>query len=111
MPKTFQGLFEGAPSPTYDPDAWQKVRYHDLASWRGLKDWDRNSTLAEARIDFDPNTLMLTFSSSRPLPQVAAVNAIESDMLGNVAGSSRAAGPIAHPGAQANWRVDPRLPA
>jgi hypothetical protein len=87
------------------------VRYRDLASWRELKGWDRNSTLAEARIDFDPNTLMLTFNSSRPLPQVAAVNGIESDMLGNAAGSSRVAGPIARPGAQAQWQADPRLPA
>jgi len=106
MPKDFQGLFEGVPTPTYDPDAWQKIKYRDLAAWRA-QGWDRNSVLAEAQIDFDPDTLRLTISSSKSLPRVNAVNQIQSDLLGKTTGATRVAGPVANPGSAQN--VDPRL--
>jgi hypothetical protein len=108
MPREFQGLFEGIPSPTYDPDAWQKIKYRDLAAWRA-QGWDRNSVVAEAQIDFDSDTLQLTILSSRPLPQVATVNRIQSDMLGKATGATRVAGPLADAGARSSWNVDPRL--
>jgi hypothetical protein len=106
MPRDFQGLFEGVPTPTYDPDAWQKIKYRDLAAWRA-QGWDKNSIQVEARIDFDPDTLRLTISSSKPLPRVAAVNQIQSDIMGKTAGAARVAGPVANPGSPQN--VDPRL--
>jgi hypothetical protein len=108
MPKDFQGLFEGTPSPTYDPDAWQKIKYRDLAAWRA-QGWDKNSVTAEAQIDFNPDTLQLTISSSKPLPRVSAVNQIQSDMLGKATGTTRVAGPLANPGAKNSWQMDPRL--
>ena len=106
MPRAFQGRFEGTPSPTYDPDAWQKIQYRDLAAWQALG-WDQNSILAEARIDFDPDTLQLTIRSNRPLPKVGAINGIQTDMLGQPAG---VAGPLAAAAAaNGSWHVDPRL--
>ena len=109
MPEQFQGLFEGAPPPDYDPNAWTHIKFYDLAAWRALKGWDRNSVIADAQIAFNPDTLELTFTSSKPLPRVAAVNRIESDLLGRPAGSSRAAGPLANPGTKGSWKADPRL--
>lgn len=111
MPQAFQGLFEGVPSPTYDPDAWQKIKYRDLAAWRAIKGWDRNSVQAEAQIDFNPDTLQLTLRASKPLPQVPVINGIQGDLLGKMTGATRVAGPLVNPGAQSSWLVDPRLPA
>jgi hypothetical protein len=110
MPEAFQGLFEGTPSPTYDPDAWQKVKYRNLAAWRAIKDWDRNSIQTQAQIDFDPNALQLTLRAGKPLPQVPVINGIQGDLLGKMTGANRVAGPLANPGAQGSWHVDPRLP-
>jgi hypothetical protein len=31
--------------------------------------WDRNGTSADAQIDFDPDSLELKWSSSKPFPQ------------------------------------------
>jgi hypothetical protein len=110
MPKDFQGLFEGTPTPTYDPEAWRHIKYRDLAAWRDLHGWDRNSILAEAQIDFDPDTLQLTISSSKPLPRAATVNQIQSDILGRTTGATRIAGPLADLQGKRSWRVDPRIP-
>ena len=107
MPKEFQGFFEGAPTPNYDPDAWRHIRYRDLAAWRDAHGWDKNSVEADAKISFDPDTLQLTILSSKPLPRTAAVNQIDADLLGKVAGAKRVAGPLANPGALQH--VDPRL--
>ena len=107
MPGQFQALFEGAPPPDYDPNAWTHLKFHDLAAWRALKGWDKNSIMAEAQIDFDPDTLQLTISSNKPLPRVGAVNQIQSDILGKAAGAARVAGPLANPGGAQH--VDPRL--
>jgi hypothetical protein len=109
MPKEFQGLFEGTPTPYYDPDAWRHVKYSDLATWREKHGWDQHSIMADAQIDFDPNTLRLTISSNKPLPKMAVVNHIQSDILGEATGSSRAPGPLANPGAKGSWTVDPRV--
>ena len=111
MPEAFQGLFEGTPSPTYDPDAWQKVKYRNLTAWRAIKDWDRNSIQAQAQIDFDPNALQLTLRAGKSLPQVPVINGIQGDLLGKMTGTTRVAGPLADPGSQGSWHVDPRLSA
>jgi hypothetical protein len=110
MPRDFQGRFEGVPSPTYDPDAWQKIRYRDLAAWQALG-WDKNSVLAEAQIAFNPDTLQLTIRSSKPWPKAGAVNRIQTDLLGRSTGATRVAGPLADPAGRTAWLVDPRLPA
>jgi hypothetical protein len=107
MPRDFQGLFEGVPSPTYDPDAWQKIRYRDLASWQALG-WDRNAVAADIQVDFNPDTLQLSIAGSKPLPRVSVVNRIQSDMLGRSTGATRMAGPLADVGARGGVRVDPR---
>ena len=100
LPDNFQGYYEG-----------DTKQYLDLAAWRAAHGWDKNSIVAEAQIDFDPDTLVLTFTSREPLPRVRAVNHIQSDMLGKAAGATRVAGPLADPGAKSSWQVDPRLPA
>ena len=111
MPADFQGLFEGTPSPTYDPDAWQKIRYRDLAAWRAIAGWDRTSVMAEAEIAFDPDTLELTIRAGRDLPRVVIVNGVRLDMLGTPTGETRVAGPLANPAGRSSWHVDPRRPA
>jgi len=108
MPNEFQGLFEGTSRANYDPEAWTHIKYRDLAAWRE-QGWDKNSSIADAHIDFDPDTLQLTISSKKPLPRVGAVNQIQSDIFGKAAGPSRVAGPLATPGTKGSWKMDPRL--
>jgi hypothetical protein len=67
--------------------------------------------VVDAQIEFDPDTLLLTISSRQPLPKVSAVNHVETDILGQDAGETRVAGPLADPGAQREWNVDPRAKA
>lgn len=110
MPKEFQGFFEGTPTPTYDPDAWRHIKYRDLAAWRDLHGWDKNSVMVEAQIDFDPDTLQLTISSSKTLPRESIVNNIRTDILEKVAGATRVAGPLIDMGGKSARHVDPRLP-
>jgi hypothetical protein len=100
MPNQFQGYYEG-----------DSKQYLDLAAWRGAHGWDKNSVAADAQIDFNPDTLQLTISSSQPLPKVSAVNHIELDMLGKAAGDTRVPGPLADPSAKSSWKVDPRSEA
>ena len=109
MPKEFQGFFEGTPTRDYDPDAWRHIKYRDLAAWRDLGGWDKNSVSADMQIDFDPDTLQLTISGARKLPQVSVVNAIHGDMLGKAMGTSRVAGPLADLKGGNVLHVDPRL--
>lgn len=111
MPKEFQGLFEGTPTPYYDPDAWRHIKYRDLAAWRDIHGWDKNSVTADAQIDFDPETLQLTVSSSKPLPRASAISGVGTDLLGKSTGSNRVAGPIAGLSTKSVLHVDPRLSA
>ena len=80
--------------------------------------WNRLATFIRpdsgalvSEVDFDPNTLQLTFSSRQPLPKVAPVNHIDVDILGQRAGEARMPGPLADPGAKREWKVDPRAGA
>ena len=97
MPIGFLGFFSG--------DSKQCL---DLAAWRDAHGWDKNGALGDVQIDFDPDRLELTMSSSQPFPKVSVVNHIENDMLGKATGETRAPGPLADPGAKRNWQVDPR---
>jgi hypothetical protein len=108
LPPQFLGLFEGTPSVDYDPRAWTKIKQYDLAGWRAIKDWDQHSVMMEADIDFDPKTLKLTVSTSRPLPSVPLVNGIDNDLFGKGTGTRRIPGPIADLGRTRSWNVDPR---
>ncbi len=107
-PKEFQGLFQGTPTPYYDPVAWTHIKLHDLESWRAIKGWDQQSVIMDAQVDFDPATLKLTISSSKPLPQVSLVNGVGSDMFGRPTGSKRIPGPLVDVGAKRSWNADPR---
>jgi hypothetical protein len=109
MPKDFQGLFEGVPSKDYDPDAWQKIKYRDLAAWRALHGWDKESVMADMQIAFDTDTLQLTISMAKPLTRMPAVNQIRNDMLGKATGELRVAGPLAIAKAKSVLHVDPRV--
>ncbi|HEY2434653.1 MAG TPA: right-handed parallel beta-helix repeat-containing protein [Vicinamibacterales bacterium] len=97
MPARFQGYGEG--------DAKQ---YADLETWRRAHGWDINSVMADAQVDFDPDALLLTMAIRQTLPQVNAVNHIDTDILGKDAGVTRVPGPLANPGAKREWNVDPR---
>lgn len=80
----------------------------DLAAWRESHGWDKNSSQASMRLNFDPDRLELTLSSPEPLLKVNVFNHIDNDMFGHVTGATRAPGPFADPGAQGVWKVDPR---
>ncbi len=97
MPEKFLGFFAG------DSKQWL-----DLASWRKEHGWDKNGAMGEMQIDFDPDRLELTLSSTQPFPRVAAFDHIDADIFGNDAGATRAPGPIADPGSRQLWHVDPR---
>jgi hypothetical protein len=97
MPKDFQGFYEG-----------DSKQYLDLAAWREAHGWDKNSVVADAQIDFDPDTLQLTISMSEPFPKAPAVNQIEVDILGKLTSGARVPGPVADPGAKSTWQLDPR---
>jgi hypothetical protein len=97
MPARFQGYGEG-----------EAKQYVDLSAWRQAHGWDANSVAADGQIAFDPETLQLTIATRQPLPKVRAVNHIETDILGQDAGETRVAGPLADPGAKREWKVDPR---
>jgi hypothetical protein len=100
LPNDFQGFFSG-----------DSIQFVDLAAWQQAHNWDKNSTVSNVQIDFNPDTLELTIGSTQPLPKVAAVDQIDADMLGKKAGEDRAPGPLAHPGSKRVWKVDPRLQA
>ena len=82
MPARFQGYGEG--------DAKQ---YVDLEAWRHAHGWDSNSVVADAQIDFDPDTLQLTIAIRQPLPRVSAVNHIETRHPGQGHGSGKGSWP------------------
>ncbi len=97
MPNNFLGLFTG------DQKQWL-----DLASWRKTYGWDINGAMGEMEIDFDPDRLELTLSSSQPFPKVTVYDHIDHDILGRLTGETRAPGPLADPGVKRVWKVDPR---
>jgi hypothetical protein len=97
MPNGFLGFFTG------DSKQWL-----DLPAWRQTYGWDKNAALGDVQVEFDPDRLQLTISSSQPFPPVSVVNHIENDILGKATGETRAPGPLADPGAMGIWRVDPR---
>lgn len=98
MPKGFLGLTTG------DSTQWL-----DLSAWREMYGWDKHGSMGDAQIDFDPDRLELTMSSSQPLPKVNVVDHMDSDILGKATGETRAPGPLADPGARHTWHIDPRL--
>ena len=97
MPDRFLGFFTG------DTQQWL-----DLAAWRQIHGWDKNGTLADVQIDFDPVSLELKLKSSEPFPQEEIVNQIDTDMLGNSTGAARVPGPLADPATAQVIHVDPR---
>ncbi len=97
MPNGFLGFFAG------DSKQWL-----DLPAWRDAHGWDKKGALGDMQADFDSDRLELTIGSSRPFPQVNAVNHIENDMLGKVTGEARVPGPLGDPGSRRVWHLDPR---
>jgi hypothetical protein len=97
VPDQFQGFFTG-----------DSKQFLDLPAWRAQHGWDKNGALTDMQIDFDPDRLELTISSSQPLPKVSAFDHIDSDMLGTVTGETRVPGPLADPGARRTWQLGPR---
>jgi hypothetical protein len=100
MPSKFLGLFAG-----------ESKQWLDLPAWREAQGWDKHGALGDMQLDFDPDRLELTISSSQPFPKVSVFNHIDNDMLGTVTGETRAPGPLADPGAKRIWQLDPRSAA
>ncbi len=100
MPSEFLGFFAG-----------EVKQFLDLNAWREAHGWDKDGAVANMQIDFDPDSLQLTISSSQPFPLVPVVNHIQNDMFGEPTGDSRAPGPVADPGAKRIWQIDPRSSA
>jgi hypothetical protein len=100
MPTEFLGFF------TAESKQWM-----DLAQWRDSHGWDKHGSVGDMQIDFDPDRLQLTISSRHPLPKLTLVHHIDRDMLDHVSGENRVPGPIADPGAQRVWQIDPRAVA
>ena len=109
MPKDLLGFFVGAPTTTYDANAWQHIKYVDLATWRAAHGWDKDSAMADIQVAFDPDSLVLTLSSAKPLPRLETVNGIQGDMLGNNTSASRLPGPLANMATGHSLKVDPRV--
>ena len=97
MPNDFLGYFTG------DAKHWLR-----LPAWRAIHGWDKNGAMGVMQIDFDPDSLELTLSSSQPFPKVSDFDHINNDLLGNITGETRAPGPIADPSAKRVWSIDPR---
>jgi hypothetical protein len=97
MPPDFQGFFTG------DNKQWLS-----LAAWRDTHGWDKNGMVSDMQIDFNPDTLALTMNGGQPLPKLAVVNHIDTDMFGKEAGQSRCPGPLADPAGKSAWKLDPR---
>jgi hypothetical protein len=85
----------------------ESPQWLDLSAWQALG-WDKHGALAELEVEFDPDTLELTMHLPGAWPKVAAFHRVETDLLGQLAGESRAPGPLADPGAQRVRRIDPR---
>ncbi len=84
MPKDFLGFFTG------DTKQWM-----DLPAWRESHGWDKNGSVADMQIDFEPDRLELTINSSDPLPKLKAFDNVDIDILGKVSGGTRVPGPLA----------------
>ena len=97
MPKDFLG---------YTPS--DSRQFMDLAQWREGHGWDKNGTVADVQVEFNPDTLQLTISSRQPLPKVSAFRRIDTDFFGKEAGVSRYPGPLADPTSKSVWKLDPR---
>lgn len=109
LPREFNGLFQGEPTPYYDPDAWTHIKLYDLAGWRALKGWDAHSVIADWGVEFDPATLRLTITSRTPVPRMPLVNGINHDFFGKPTGATRMPGPVADVGTKTSWNADPRI--
>lgn len=108
MPKDFLGMLAEPQTVASAPDAWRRVQYSDLATWRDAHGWDRASLTAEAQIAFDPATLKLTVAAAAPLPRMRALDGLESDIRGKTTGPTRVPGPLADLRAKQAWTIDPR---
>jgi hypothetical protein len=97
MPKEFLGFFSS------DSKKWL-----DLPAWQQTYGWDKNGALGDAQVDFDPDRLELTISSTQPFPKVREFNHINNDLFGNATEQTRTPGPLADPGAKPIWKLDPR---
>jgi hypothetical protein len=97
MPKGFLGFTNA-----------ESKQWLDLPAWRETHGWDKNGTVADMQIDFNPDTLELTMSGKQPLAKVTAFRHIDSDLFGKTAGETRVPGPLADPGSKSVWKLDPR---
>ena len=97
MPKGFLGY------TTADSKQWL-----DLPAWREAHGWDKNGSVADVQIDFNPDTLELSIKSAKPLPKVAVFRHLDTDLFARPTGEKRFPGPLADPESKAVWKVDPR---
>jgi hypothetical protein len=77
MPKGFLGF------TTPDSKQWL-----DLPEWRETHGWDKNGTMADLQLNFNPGTLELTMTSKQPLPAVLVFRHIDTDLFGKPTGKT-----------------------
>ena len=97
MPKGFLGF------TTPDSKQWL-----DLPEWREMHGWDKNGTMADLQVNFNPDTLELTMTSKQPLSAVPVFRHIDTDLFGKPTGETRLPGPFADAGNKSTWKLDPR---
>jgi hypothetical protein len=97
VPERFGGLGAG-----------DSVRWLDLVAWRA-RGWDRQGSVEEVELGFDPDRLELTIAGPPAWPALPVVDGIETDLAGHATGGRRPPGPLADPGALRLRSVDPRM--
>ena len=101
-------LYAGMPKGFLGFSSADSRQWLDLPAWREAHGWDKNGSVAEMQVEFNPDTLELSMTGSKPLPKVALFRHIDTDLFGKPAGAPRFPGPLADPEAKSVWKVDPR---
>lgn len=101
-------LYAGMPKGFLGFSSADSRQWLDLPAWRETHGWDKNGSVAEMQVEFNPDTLELSVTGPKPLPKVALFRHIDTDLFGKPAGAPRFPGPLADPEAKSVWKVDPR---
>lgn len=81
----------------------------DLEAWQKFFGFDKNGADADLKIDVDLDALTITWSHTGALPRAAVDEFSREDLMGEVAGESGIAGPLAHlPETATAVSIDPR---
>jgi hypothetical protein len=79
----------------------------DLEAWRQFYKWDEHGQMANAKIELNPDTMELSFSTESPPTPVKVFHGVDTDFFGKRTGEMRLPGPFATLSAE-TVKVDPR---